>query len=159
MSGGEFRDGARVRVFPPGVPVATILLGVGIQRLIPIPVHLPAPSRYWIGGGIVGFAIIALGLRAVLLFRRSGQNENPWKPTPEVIAEGPFRFTRNPMYLQMLIACLGFAVILSNLWVLLLTPLCAVVLQRWAIIPEETYLEEKFGEGYLEYKRRVRRWI
>ena len=63
------------------------------------------------------------------------------------------------MYLQMVLTCVGFSVILSNLWILALTPGCAVILQRFAILPEEAYLERKFGEPYLHYKRRVRRWL
>lgn len=104
-------------------------------------------------------AILGLGLWAVLLFRRSGQDENPWKPTPAIMARGPFRFTRNPMYLQMVLVCIGFAVILWNAWILALTPVGAWLLQRLAIRPEEAYLERKFGETYLSYKRRVRRWL
>jgi protein-S-isoprenylcysteine O-methyltransferase Ste14 len=155
----EAEDRAKVRVFPPGVPVATILVGVGLQRLRPIPISLPVPARYWLGGLVVAAAILGLGLRAVVLFRRSGQNENPWKPTPEIVEAGPFRVTRNPMYLQMVLGCVGFSIILSNAWILTLTPICALVLQRFAILPEEAYLERKFGDAYLQYKRRVRRWL
>jgi protein-S-isoprenylcysteine O-methyltransferase Ste14 len=63
------------------------------------------------------------------------------------------------MYLQMVLVCAGFAIILSNVWVLLLTPLCALILQRFAILPEEAYLERKFGVQYLSYKKAVRRWF
>ena len=63
------------------------------------------------------------------------------------------------MYLQMVLTCIGMAVILSNAWILLLVPLCAWALQQFAIRPEEEYLERKFGAGYLAYKRRVRRWL
>jgi protein-S-isoprenylcysteine O-methyltransferase Ste14 len=157
----EQRDAAAVQVFPPGVPLLTILLGVGLDRLWPIDpgFALAAPVRYGIGGAIVAGAIVGLGWRAVRLFRRSGQSENPWKPTPSLVESGPFRFTRNPMYLQMLLACVGFAVLLWNAWILALVPLAAWVLQRFAILPEEAYLERKFGDAYLAYKRRVRRWI
>lgn len=63
------------------------------------------------------------------------------------------------MYLQMVIGCLGFAVLLMNVWILILTPPCWWLLQRLAILPEEQYLERKFGETYTDYKRKVRRWI
>ncbi len=63
------------------------------------------------------------------------------------------------MYLQMVLACLGFSVILSNLWILALTPVCGLILHTFSILPEEAYLERKFGEPYLDYKRRVRRWL
>lgn len=153
------QDAAAVRVFPPAVPLLTILFGVGVERIWPLGIALPAPARYWIGGYIVVGAILCLGAWSVVLFRRSGQNENPWKPTPSIVERGPFRLTRNPMYLQMVLVCVGVAVILSNGWILLFTPLCAWLLQRFAIVPEETYLERKFGESYRAYKRRVRRWL
>lgn len=155
------RDAAAVRVFPPAVPLLTILIGVGLNRLWPLgfPIGMPTPARYWVGGTIVVGAILGLGLYAVVLVRRSGQSENPWKPTTEILESGPFRLTRNPMYLQMVLACIGFAIILGNLWILLLVPLCVWALHRFAIQPEEAYLERKFGERYLSYKRRVRRWL
>lgn len=155
------RDAAAVRVFPPGVPLAAILLGVALDRLWPLDPGfvIPAPARYWIGGAIAIGAVLGLGLWSVVLFRRSGQNENPWKPTPRIVARGPFRLTRNPMYLQMLLICVGFAVLLMNWWILILTPLVAWTLQRFAIEPEEAYLERKFGDAYRDYKRRVRRWL
>ncbi len=154
-------DNARVRFFPPGIPLATILLGVGLNWLLPLDFGFAvrSPARYWIGGLIVAAAVLGLGLWSVVLFRRGGQNENPWTPTPRIEERGPFRITRNPMYLQMVIVCLGFAVLLANVWILLLTPVCAWALYRLAILPEEAYLEAKFGETYLAYKRRVRRWI
>ncbi|HEU4828103.1 MAG TPA: isoprenylcysteine carboxylmethyltransferase family protein [Gemmatimonadales bacterium] len=155
------RDAARVRVLPPGVPLITILLGQVLQRFWPIAPSLElAPLvRYGVGGSVVLGAVLGIGFRAVRTMRRTGQDENPWKPTPSLIETGPYRFTRNPMYLQLVIICIGFAIILQNAWILLLTPLAALVLQELAIRPEEAYLERKFGETYLAYKRRVRRWI
>jgi protein-S-isoprenylcysteine O-methyltransferase Ste14 len=157
----EPKDAAAVKVFPPAVPLVAILLGVVLNRIWPIHLgfELPAPTRYWVGGLIVVLAIQGLGYWAIRTMRGSGQSENPWKPTTEILDRGPFRFTRNPMYLQMLLACVGFAIILWNVWILVLTPLCAWALYRFAILPEEEYLERKFGDTYLSYKRRVRRWI
>lgn len=156
---GQLRDAAAVRVFPPAVPLVVILAGVGINRLWPIDPGFTLPGRFWIGGIIAVGAFLGLGLWSVVLFRRSGQDENPWKPTPAIVERGPFRITRNPMYLQMVLICIGFAVMLMNVWILLLTPIGAWVLQRFVIRYEEAYLERKFGDAYLEYKRRVRRWI
>jgi protein-S-isoprenylcysteine O-methyltransferase Ste14 len=161
MNEDEHKDAAAVRIFPPGVPLATVLAGVGLQALWPIDpgFTVAAPLRYTVGGLIVAGAVLGLGLWAVLTVRRSGQTENPWKPTTEIVERGPFRISRNPMYLQMVLVCFGFAVMLLNVWILLLTPVCAVVLHRFAILPEEAYLERKFGDGYRAYKERVRRWI
>lgn len=155
------KDGAAVRFPPPLLPLATILVGVGLQSLWPIGVafELPAPARYWLGGVVVAAAVLGLGLWPVVMFRRSGQSELPWRPTPSVLEHGPYRFTRNPMYLMMLLVCIGVAIILSNCWILLLTPLCVWALYHFAIAPEEAYLERKFGEPYRDYQRRVRRWL
>jgi protein-S-isoprenylcysteine O-methyltransferase Ste14 len=155
------KDSAAVRVFPPGVPLVTILLGIGLSQLWPIDpgFGLSAASRYWAGGSIVVGAVLGLGLWSVVTMRKSGQSENPWKPTLVIVRRGPYRVSRNPMYLQMVLGCIGFAVMLMNVWILMLTPLCAWVLQVFAIMPEERYLERKFGEEYLTYKRQVRRWI
>jgi protein-S-isoprenylcysteine O-methyltransferase Ste14 len=159
MNSPEPKDGAAVRFPPPLLPLLTILAGVALQRLAPMGFSVAAPGRYWIGGIIVVVSILVFGTWPTILFRRSGQSPIPWEPTPSIVEQGPYRFTRNPMYLMMVIVCVGFAVILSNAWIFVLTPLCAFLLHRVAILPEEAYLERKFGEGYLGYKRRVRRWI
>ena len=155
------RDGAAVRFPPPLIPLVTILLGIGLNRLWPIRhgIDASAPARYWAGGLIVAAAVLGLGLWPVVLFRRSGQSEIPWTPTPSIVERGPYRFTRNPMYLHMVLVCIGVAVLLGNAWILLLVPFCVWALQRFAIRPEEEYLERKFGAGYLAYRQRVRRWL
>ncbi len=157
----ETHDAAKVRIFPPAIPLITVLLGVAIQFLIPIePAARPSLGlRLAFGGSILAAAILGLGLWSVLLVRRSGQSENPWKPTTEIITRGPFRFTRNPMYLQMVLVCLGFSILLWNVWILALTPVCIWALTSLVTSPEEAYLERKFGETYLGYKRSVRRWL
>lgn len=161
MTERDRKDGAAVRFPPPLLPVATILGGIALSRYVPLLnlYELPTPARYWIGGAIVAASLLGLGLWSVVKFRRSGQNELPWTPTPEIIVEGPYRYTRNPMYLQMVLICIGFSIILASLWILVLTPVCALLLYLFAIKPEEAYLELKFGESYLQYKRSVRRWI
>jgi protein-S-isoprenylcysteine O-methyltransferase Ste14 len=161
MEGRSERDAAAVRVFPPAVPLLTILTGVAFNRLLPIDAGwaFATPERYWIGGLIVAGSILGLGLWSVVLVRGTGQSENPWKPTTVIVERGPFRISRNPMYLQMVLACIGFAVVLMNFWILALTPLCAWILHRFAILPEEAYLERKFGDSYRTYQRRVRRWL
>jgi protein-S-isoprenylcysteine O-methyltransferase Ste14 len=155
------RDAAAVRVFPPAVPLAAILLGVALQRLWPLsPGFEPAAHvRYAVGSALALAAVLGLGFWSVLLLRRSGQSENPWKPTFEIIERGPFRISRNPMYLQMLLVCVGFAIALWNPWILALMPLAAWLLLRLAILPEEAYLARKFGDAYRDYTRCVRRWL
>jgi len=115
--------------------------------------------RYWLGGLVIVAAVLLLGYRAIAMMRRSGQSEIPWTPVTRLLEDGPYRFTRNPMYLQLVLLCIGFGVLLANVWIIIFTPLVVWVLQRLAIIPEEEYLERQFGEEYREYRRRVRRWL
>lgn len=154
-------DAAKVKFFPPGIPLIAILAGVVLDRVWPLNfiVSFSSQLRYVVGGVIVVGSVLFLGGWSVVLFRRNGQNENPWKPTPNIETNGPYAVTRNPMYLQMVIVCIGVAILLGNGWILVLTPFVVLALQQLAIQPEETYLEAKFGETYLEYKRCVRRWI
>jgi protein-S-isoprenylcysteine O-methyltransferase Ste14 len=157
----EPSDAAAVRIFPPAVPLLVIALGVVLERVWPLGIgaSIPARARFVAGGAIVLGAILGLGLWSVVIFRTSGQDENPWKPTPQLVERGPFRVSRNPMYLQMVLVCLGAAVALGNAWIAFLAPVGGWVLQRLAILPEEAYLERKFGAEYRSYKARVRRWL
>lgn len=161
MESTRERDAAAVRVPPPLIPLVAIFGAVFLDRRWPIDfgLSLPTPYRRWIGWGIVFGAFLGLGLWSVVLFRRGGQSELPWTPTPHIETRGPFALTRNPMYLQMVLICLGLAILWMNWWLALFTPLVGWLLQRFAILPEEAYLEEKFGEDYRAYRRRVRRWI
>lgn len=161
MGAEKGRDSPSVRIIPPAVPLLTVLAGFGLDRLWAIDpgFAIAAPAQYWIGGLIVAGAVLGLGLWPVVLFRRSGENEVPWTPTNAIVEHGPYRLTRNPMYLMMVLACIGIAIILWNAWILILTPACALILNQFAIKPEEAYLERAFGESYRAYKRRVRRWI
>jgi protein-S-isoprenylcysteine O-methyltransferase Ste14 len=155
------KDAARVRFFPPGIPVIVIVSGLLLQWIAPLRFGpaIPAIPRYLTGIVIAVSAITLLGGWSVILFHRSGQSANPWTSTPHLETRGPFRVTRNPMYLQMVIVCLAAAIACANWWILLLTPVAAFALQRLAIEPEETYLENRFGDTYRDYKTRVRRWL
>ena len=155
------KSGAAVRIPPPAAGILTIVIGYVIGKLVPIltAYELSVPGRYWIGGAIVIVAGIVLGIWPIRLFKDTGQNATPWSETPEIIIKGPYKFTRNPMYLMMMLVNLGFAVVLSEAWILILMPILSLVLYHIAIKHEEVYLEEKFGESYRAYKQSVRRWI
>lgn len=159
-SSKQGRDGAAVRIPPPLVALVVIGLGYALERWAPL-VDLPLPDavRYGVGGALVVLSVLALGLWPILLFARSGQNPEPWTTTPQIIEAGPYRLTRNPMYLTMCIVCFALGLVLASAWLLLLTPVLALALYLVAIRHEEAYLEAKFGEPYRDYKRRVRRWL
>lgn len=152
---------AAVKVPPPIVAIVTIIAGYVLGRFLPLAADLalPTPTRYWVGGLICVVAIVVFIVLPARQFQQTGQDPKPWTPTPEIVVSGLYQRTRNPMYLGMLVFCLGFAVILSEAWILVLTPVCGWLIYLTAIRHEEAYLAEKFGESYRAYKEIVRRWI
>ena len=95
----------------------------------------------------------------MIAFRRARTSPIPVKPTTAIVETGPYRFTRNPMYVGLTLLYLGLTLWVGSLWPLLLLPVALFALQRFVIAREERYLEAKFGDQYLRYKARVRRWI
>ena len=93
------------------------------------------------------------------LFRRSGQHPAPWTNTPKIVTSVVYQISRNPMYVGMALIQLGIGIGLSNGWIVAFVPLVLVLVYLSAGRHEEAYLEDKFGEAYLGYKRKVRRWI
>jgi protein-S-isoprenylcysteine O-methyltransferase Ste14 len=152
---------AAVKFPPPILPIVTIVAGHILGRFLPLfpGESLPTPERYWIGGLLAAAAVLILVVWPARQFQQSGQDLKPWTPTPEILVSGAYRFTRNPMYLGMLVFCLGFAIILSDAWIVILTPVCGWLIHHLAIRHEEIYLEEKFGDSYRAYKATVRRWL
>ena len=110
-----------------------------------------------------GVVPVLLGVLLVLiaagLFRLRKTTINPFGEPSVVVQDGFYRFSRNPMYLGMLLVLVGIGVWLENLLSLLLAPAFAVIMTRWHIVREEQLLEARFGEQYRAYRRRVRRWI
>jgi protein-S-isoprenylcysteine O-methyltransferase Ste14 len=151
--------GARVRFPPPLVFVGYSLLGVLLHRAV---TPLPFPLGRWITL-IAGVLVLAAGLgliaAALRLHRRSGQDPKPWKPTPSLLFEGPYRFTRNPMYLGLTLLEIALGLMLDNLWISLLAFLGLLTVHFIAVKPEEEYLTEKFGDSYRAYLAKVRRYL
>jgi protein-S-isoprenylcysteine O-methyltransferase Ste14 len=149
--------GAKVHFPPPLVFAGFTLLGAGLQYIAPIPFLASAWMK--IIGIIVLLGGLALMIAAVKEFRRTGQDPKPWKPSPELVLQGPYLFTRNPMYVGFTIVQIGLGVALGTLWISLLAPVALLVVHFIAVVPEEKYLEEKFADSYREYRRRVRRYV
>ncbi|MDP2319843.1 MAG: methyltransferase [Acidobacteriota bacterium] len=114
----------------------------------------------WLLGLVVVSAGVAVGLAGVAVFRDARTTVLPaGRPTTAIVQRGPYRFTRNPMYLAMALACAGLALLLNTMWALVLLPLVLAVIDRAVIRREERYLTAKFGRPYREYCARVRRWL
>ena len=153
------KDGAAVRFPPPFVYLIAVVLGALLQWLFhPLPLELPTTLRIGVAvvAAILGVALVA---SAFGLFRSIGQDPAPWTSTPEVVTTGIYRVTRNPMYIGMALIQLAIGIGLANGWIVALIPPVLAVIYAIAIRHEEAYLERKFGEGYLVYKRSVRRWL
>ncbi|MGH2405669.1 MAG: methyltransferase family protein, partial [bacterium] len=119
---------------------------------------LPRAAAWVLGFVLVGLAIAitASGVRAMA---RARTNVDVRKPTTAIVVDGAFRFTRNPLYVSLTLLYLGIAVLVNTPWPLFLLPILLIVVQRGVVEREERYLERKFGDEYLRYRARVRRWI
>jgi len=159
MNDQNERDGAAVRFPPPLVYLLAIIAGSVLHVFVaPLPIALSRVPRVGLAL-VVASAGIALLAAALGLFRRSGQNPEPWKSTPEIISTGIYRYTRNPMYVGMALVQASIGVGWGNGWILAFVPVVLAVVYGIAIRHEEAYLERKFGETYTTYKASVRRWI
>ena len=103
-----------------------------------------------------GFAVGLLGLREM---RQAGTNVDPYRPATAVVTGGPYRFTRNPIYVGFILMYLGISALTNALLPILLLPAVQQLMRRGVIEREERYLESKFGDEYRQYKESVRRWI
>jgi protein-S-isoprenylcysteine O-methyltransferase Ste14 len=153
------QDTAGVLYWPPAIFLMPLILSLIAHWVYPI--YLAPQQRFILlgMGSLAGVMAVALALWAERTMHRAGTNVNPYKPTTQVVTEGPFRYTRNPMYLAMTIFYLGISSIFNALWPLFLLPLVLLVITYGVIKREEFYLEKKFGIVYVEYKARVRRWL
>jgi len=130
-----------------------VLLGRAFRyQLMPRPIALPI-------GGALALIGVMLFAWAALSFQKAATPMVPYMPTSAIIDSGPFAFTRNPVYVGMTILYIGITLLFNTLWPLLLLPFALLVMQRGVVEREERYLERKFGDEYLSYKSRVRRWL
>lgn len=150
------RDVAGVVALPPLIYVLGLLLGAVLDRGWPLPL-LPATvsTPLAVLCGLAGLLVIP----AIRAFRRAGTRPEPWKPTTALVTDGPFRFSRNPMYLGFSLIYLAVALSIGSGWTLALFPVVLLVMHHGVIQREERYLERRYGEAYRDYRRRVRRWL
>jgi protein-S-isoprenylcysteine O-methyltransferase Ste14 len=112
----------------------------------------------WLGG-VVFLAGLALLIWAATTFRRRGTQIQTTQPTIAIVDEGPYGYTRNPIYIGMFLGLVGLALGFDSLWLLILLAPFYLVIRYAVVAREEAYLEGKFGEVYRAYKSRVRRWL
>ncbi|NQY34616.1 MAG: isoprenylcysteine carboxylmethyltransferase family protein [Alteromonadaceae bacterium] len=153
--------GPAVKFPPPLVFIIFMLAGYALQfvKLFNIKIN-PEFSTVFTAIAIVvflsGCAIIAI---SILAFKRAQTHVEPWQPTSAIISTGIFAYSRNPIYLAFCLITIGVGIYLDNGWITLSFIPSAFIIFNIAIKKEELYLAEKFGEEYLQYKDKVRRWF
>lgn len=150
-------DGVRFGAPPPLLFAASLLSGLLLNRFLPLPLvqnRLGRPA-----GAIVTMMGLALGGVAVREMSRAGNSPDPGVPVRAVVSGGPYRFTRNPIYVGMSLMVVGLSLVARTAWPLFLLPATLDRVTELAIRQEEGYLERKFGDSYRRYKGQVRRWI
>jgi protein-S-isoprenylcysteine O-methyltransferase Ste14 len=151
-------DTAQVIIRPPLAWGLAVVAGLALNWLVPLP-FLPADlPAGWLGAMVFVLAL-ALFAWAIVTITRAGSNVPTNRPTTTIVERGPYRFTRNPIYLGMFLGLIGLAIAFDNLWLLMMLVPFALVVRFGVVVREEAYLERKFGDAYRGYRSRVRRWL
>ena len=150
-------DNPGVIAFPPLIWLVNAVISVLVHLLIRLPIMR---YSFCLACGVL-LIILAptLALSALRTMKASGTNVHPSEPALALVYGGPFRFTRNPMYLALCLLQIALGFFLNDWITLLFVVPLALIFQYGVILREERYLTAKFGEPYLQYKREVRRWI
>lgn len=153
------RNGPGVRFPPPALFVAGFLVGLLVHRLAPVSIGPP----YSLGRDLAGVVLVVAGLSWMVwglwTFHRAQTPIIPLAPASKVVTWGPYRFSRNPMYVGLGVAYTGLSFMFNVLWSLLMLPLVYVALVALVVVREERHLQDAFGEEYADYCKRTRRWI
>lgn len=149
-----------VKFPPPLILVAGLALGWLADRYLAAwPMSPLTGTGIRTAGAVLAIAGLALSLWGAITFRMAHTAVIPHYPASRLVRTGPYRFTRNPMYLGFSIAYAGVAALLDSWWPILLLPVAIALLWRLVIRREEAYLASAFGEEYAEFRARVRRWL
>jgi protein-S-isoprenylcysteine O-methyltransferase Ste14 len=151
-------DTAQVVVRPPIAWAFAVVVGLALNWLMPIPFMPDALPVGWIGAAVFAVAVALLAW-AIVTITRAGSNVPTNMPTTAIVDTGPYRFTRNPIYLAMFLGLVGLALAFDSLWLLAALVPFALVIRYGMVAREEAYLERKFGDVYRAYRSRVRRWL
>ena len=156
-SENQTRDSADVIALPPVIFAAGFAAGLLLQSLLPFHVFSNRPVRL-IGLGLTVVSGL-LALWAARTMSRAGTCIDPRRSTVAIVTTGPFRFTRNPLYVSLALLTIGAALHFDIPWALITFIPIVLIVQYGVILREERYLAAKFGSAYLEYKQRTRRWF
>ncbi|MGD0577352.1 MAG: isoprenylcysteine carboxylmethyltransferase family protein [Bryobacteraceae bacterium] len=150
-------DSARVRIPPPLIYAVGLGAGLLLSKWIPSR-WLPAAICRLSGWTLV-IAACSLAVPSLAIFLLKRTAIRPDRPATTLAVGGPYRLTRNPMYLSLALLYGGITILCQSIWALLFLFPVLFIIDRHVIVPEELYLERRFGSTYAQYKTRVRRWI
>ena len=151
------RDNPGVVARPPLIYLCSLVIGLALQFVWPLKV-LPAPLEATVGGSLILVAIVLFTL-SVREFLAAGTAIQTHRPTTTILRTGPYRFSRNPIYVSFTLLYIGIGVWVNSAWLLGMLVPTLIVISYGVIAREERYLARKFGDEYLRYKASVRRWL
>ena len=157
METNENNDSPGVKLAPPLVYLGLGLAGVGLQYIIPMSVGIDSPANY-LGVGVILVSLTGIGFMAKL-FKRHETAVEPWETTSKIITTGPYKYSRNPIYIFACGVPIGLGIAFNTYWALFAFIPSLIIVYYTAVKKEEKYLETKFGQEYLDYKAKVRRWL
>lgn len=145
--------------WPPLLFVGAIAASLAVEYAWPLSwPGLDDLAARAIGLGL-GLCGVGLAVWALVTLHRAGTTVRPDRPSTALVTSGPYWRYRNPIYVADVMMLMGLAELTKNIWFVVLAVLFAVLVTRLAIIPEENHLESRFGDDYIAYKERTRRWI
>jgi protein-S-isoprenylcysteine O-methyltransferase Ste14 len=136
---------------------AALVIAVLANWIFPVQMF-PDFLRFWFGP-IVLIASLVIIVPSIVVFKRAKTPFDVRRAATALVSEGPFRYSRNPGYVALISLCIGIAMIVDNVFMLVTVAIATAYLQRFVVLAEERHMEAQFGEEYLEYKRKVRRWL
>ena len=150
-------DSPQAITLPPFIYIGGLVAGLFLHWLAPLP-FLPERLAWPIGTALIAMSLMLI-ITAMRALREAKTNVDVRKPTTRIVVGGPYRFSRNPIYLAMTLFSVGVAAFFNELWILFMLVPMLLVLHFGVIVREEAYLTKKFGEEYIRYQANVRRWL
>ena len=150
---------AQVWFFPPYLVFLGLIISFLLEFLIYRNQIFDNSIIFRFLGIILTIAAILLFVKSVRIFNLRKEKIHPRSISTQIFKDGPFQFSRNPIYLAMFVLLIGVGLTLNSFWFLYSGLVVAIMIHYGVIIPEENYLEKEFGKDYLEYKKSVRRWL
>ncbi len=158
MQRGDRDSGPGVRIPPPLLYIAVLVVGILLD--VAYPVHFLPSAAAWTIGALLLAAGIALGpFWGIRTMQNAGTTVRPDRPATTLVTGGPFRYSRNPLYLALTLMYAGIGIIANSLWALILLAPVLVFMSRFVIRREEAHLQRAFGGEYERYRACVRRWL